>query len=302
MRRSRSTKMLFALFLCTAIVLPGLQQALAQEAAGAAVTQQPVEPRPIELQDIAEWNRISAARLSNDGAWLAYRVAPAEGNGEVVVRSTSSDTEHRFPIGSVAGGRFAFGGGGDLAFSDDSAWVAFTIYPEFTRRRRERENGQPRNKLGLLDLGSGEMTEFDEVRSFAFSGESSGWLAMSKYPAGGGGGPAGGRGRSAGTGGGRGGPDSDDGANNDRPRGADLILMELSSGTQMNIGNVAGFEFNESGSQLAWTVDTASNAGNGVQVRDMDSGVVRALEGSDADYRSLNWTDEGDGPDGIEGR
>ena len=112
MRRSRSTKMLFALFLCTAIVLPGLQQALAQEAAGAAVTQQPVEPRPIELQDIAEWNRISAARLSNDGAWLAYRVAPAEGNGEVVVRSTSSDTEHRFPHRQrPPAGVFAFGGG-----------------------------------------------------------------------------------------------------------------------------------------------------------------------------------------------
>ena len=63
----------------------------------------------------------------------------------------------------------------------------------------------------------------------------------------------------------------------------------------MNIGNVAEFAFDESGNHLAWVIDTASKAGNGVQIRMMDTGVVMPLESGDPSYRSLRWTEEGDG-------
>ena len=285
MRTPRSAKLLVAIAFIATLVLPALPTQLSSTS---AIAQEPAQ-RPIELQDIMDWHRISSARLSKDGAWLAYRLAPAEGNGELIVRSTAGDTEHRFPIGRVAGG--GFGGGGNPAISDDSRWVAFTIYPEFRRGGgRGGDNGPQRNKLGILDLSSGEMTEFDEVRGFAFSGENSQWLAMHKY-APGGGAPGGGRG---GGRGGRGGGGAGNG-DGDQARGSDLILHELATGTQMNIGNVGEFEFDESGEHLAWVVDTQSRAGNGVQIRVMDSGVVVPLESSDGRYRSLNWTDEGDG-------
>jgi dipeptidyl aminopeptidase/acylaminoacyl peptidase len=280
MRTSRNLMLMFTVALTAAMMLPALPGAA--PAAGTAVAQEQAA-RAIELQDIMEWNRISAARLSDDGNWLAYRVAPAEGNGEAIVRSTRDATEHRFPIGRVAGG---FGGGGAISISEDSRWVAFSVYPEFRRGGdRGGDDGPARNKLGLLDLESGEMQEFDEVRSFAFSGDNAAWLAMAKYPAGGNGGGGAGRGGRGAAGGG----------NGDRARGADLILLQLATGTQMNIGNVAEFEFDESGNHLAWVVDTLSKAGNGVQIRMMDTGVVVPLESSEASYRSLNWTDEGDG-------
>jgi dipeptidyl aminopeptidase/acylaminoacyl peptidase len=293
---------MFVLALTLVLALPPVSgvaatpPAAAQAAAPAAVQEQATDaPRPIELQDIMEWNRISGATLSHDGAWLAHRVAPAEGNGEAVVRSTHDATEHRFPIGEVAGG--GFGGGSGISISEDSRWVAFAIYPEFRRGGGERggnggggggDQAVRRNKLGLLDLTSGQMQEFDEVRGFAFSGDNAAWLAMAKYPAGGNGGaPAGSRGGRGAGGAGNGG--------DERARGADLILLQLATGTQMNIGNVAEFEFDESGEHLAWVIDTASKAGNGVQMRVMSSGVVVPLESSEDSYRSLNWTDEGDG-------
>ena len=281
MRTPRALNLLFAAVLTAALLVPALP---GTSFSGAAFAQESAQ-RAVDLQDIMDWKRIGGARLSADGAWLAFRLAPAEGNGEVVVRSTRDETEYRFPAGS--------GGGGGVTISDDSRWVAFTIYPEFRRDRRDNNGPPRRNKLGLLDLNSGEMTELDEVRGFAFSGENAEWIALQKYSPGGGdrddgGGRGGGRGGRGGRGGGA-------GDNDDRSRGADLILQQLAAGTQMNIGNVAEFAFNESGNRLAWVVDTESNAGNGVQIRLMDTGVVIALESSDASYRRLSWTDEGDG-------
>ncbi len=286
MRTPRGLNLLFAGVLTAALLVPGLP---GTSVSSAAFAQEPAQ-RTVELQDIMDWKRIGGARLSADGAWLAFRLAPAEGNGEVVVRSTLNEKEYRFPAGSGGGG---FGGGG-VTISDDSRWVAFTIYPEESRGRRGNDDSPRRNKLGLLDLTRGEMTEIDEVRGFAFSGENAEWIALQKYaPGGGGGDRAAGGGRRGGRGGrgGGGGNEGDD----DRSRGADLILQQLATGTQMNIGNVAAYEFDKSGLRLAWVVDTESDAGNGVQMRLMDSGVVIALESSDASYRRLSWTDEGDG-------
>ena len=260
------------------------------------VLAQESEQRTVQLQDIMDWKRIGGARLSADGSWFAYRLAPAEGNGEIIVRSTQNETEYRFPAGSGGAG---FGGGG-LEISDDSHWVGFAIYPEFSQDRPDNNGPPQRNKLGLLDLTTGELTEIEEVRGFAFSGENAEWIAMQKYAAGG----TGGRATGAGPGGERGRPGGSRAGgnnNNDRSRGADLILQQLATGTQMNIGNVAEFEFDESGSRLAWLVDTESNASNGVQIRLMDSGVVIPLESSTASYQSLNWTDEGDGLTTLKG-
>ncbi len=64
-------------------------------ALGAADTQ-----RPIGLADIMAWKSIGTPTVSNDGRWFAYRLAPREGNGEVVVRRVSDEKELRYPAGS----------------------------------------------------------------------------------------------------------------------------------------------------------------------------------------------------------
>jgi len=245
----------------------------------------PSSPRPIELQDILDWKRITGGVLSDDGRWFAYRLSPTEGNSDLVVRSTVDDTEHRFAIGEVAGG--GFGGSSGLEFSDDSRWVAFTIYPTVEEGEQAGRQRQPaRSKVGLLDLSTGEMTEVEEVRAFAFAGERSGWIAMQRYPAAAatGGGAGGGTAGAGAPGGGRNGED--------RARGADLILQELATGLRQNMGNVAEFAFDESGRWLAWVVDAEGRAGNGIQLRDMESGVIRVLESDEARYSRLSWAED----------
>ncbi len=245
-----------------------------------AVAQEPEvvtdsERRPIGIPDILAWKRIGSATVSKDGAWFAYRLSPNEGDGEVVLRSTADEAEHRFPVGEAP--RF----GGSVVFSEDSRWLAFTVYPDRAAAKRlEKEKEPARNKVGLVELASGELTEFEDVQAFRFAGEAGGWIALHRYAP-------------QGLLGGR--------NNGERARGSDLLLHDLEGGTQLSIGNVSEFAFDESGRWLAWLIDTDGKAGNGVQLRNMQSGVVRVLESDEAVYRSLNWSDEGDGLAALKG-
>ncbi len=62
----------------------------------------------------------------------------------------------------------------------------------------------------------------------------------------------------------------------------------------MNLGNVSEFTFNKSGNWLAWTTEAEDRTGNGVQIRNMENGVVWPLDSGEATYRALSWTKEGD--------
>lgn len=238
------------------------------------------KPRPLEdIQDILAWKSIRSSSLSDNGDWFAYRLSPQEGNGEVVIRNTKTDKEYTFPAGEVQG--FSR----DILFSDDSHWVAFTIYPQKEEAKKlKKQKKKPYNKVTLVSLESGEKVEFEKINRYAFSGEASSWIALHKYP-----------------------PESKsvppaEGADEDKWRGADLILRELASGNELNIGNVADFAFNKKGSWLAWIVDAQEKSGNGVQARNMKTGVILPLDSDKAVYKSLTWTEEGNGLAVLKGK
>ena len=107
-----------------------------------------------------------------------------------------------------------------------------------------RDNTPVQNKLGLLDLATGEQTVIDAIQSFAFS-PSGAWLAMRHYPPASEGGGAGGRGAAGGgRGGGRGGRGGANGADDNAP-GATLIARELSTGRNITFGNVSEFAWQD---------------------------------------------------------
>ncbi|HUA87734.1 MAG TPA: prolyl oligopeptidase family serine peptidase [Bryobacteraceae bacterium] len=259
------------------------------------------DQRTIQLPDILAWKRIQTPVVSGDGVWLAYKLTPGEGNSEVVIRNLKTGKEQHFPIGELprAAGPVGGGRGGapaaprDLAISEDSRWAAFLVYPSDKEARALRRTHRPvESKLELIDLATGEKKEFDKVRRFAFSGELATAIAIHRYPPA----PPAPPTPAAGTApaqGGRGG-----GANNnnpERPQGSDLIVLDLASGTELNLGNVADFSFDKKGDRLAWIIDAQDKEGNGVAVRNMESGAVMALDSAKANYKGLTWTDKGDG-------
>ena len=55
--------------------------------------------KPIQLADILAWKRIQNPVVSNNGEWFAYRIGPAEGEAEVVIRNLKSGNSRRVEYG-----------------------------------------------------------------------------------------------------------------------------------------------------------------------------------------------------------
>jgi len=267
----------------------------------AAATQQPAK-RPIQLEDIIAWKSPSANAVSADGQWYGYRYAPQEGDAEVVVKRIHGDKkELRFPIGELpqaadaggGGGRGgAIGGGTNLAFSDDGRFVAFTTYPTRQAAQRLRRQRRPiQSSVTIVNLATADKHEYPNIRRFAFAGESSTWIALHRYGAE----PAPGLGATAAPVGGRGGPAAGGPAALERPRGSDLILRELATGAEINVGNVSEFSFRRDGRLLAIAIDAQDKVGNGLEIRDMTTGVMSSLDSGNASYERITWSEKGDG-------
>jgi dipeptidyl aminopeptidase/acylaminoacyl peptidase len=242
-------------------------------------------PKAMELADILAWKSAAMALLSTDGRWLAYRISPLDGDSEIVVRQTQSDKEYRFPVGDSRGTP------GALSISDDARWVAFSVAPtkkEAAQLRRTRRPAQ--NKVTILNLADGTTTTIEKIQRFAFSGERATWIALKKYgpdaPGGGGAAPA--------AAPAPGGAAAASAAADDRPKGGDLILHDLTSGAELNVGNVNEFAFDKTGRFLALTIDATDKLGNGVILHDMQSGAVSPLDTGKASYERLAWTEKGD--------
>jgi hypothetical protein len=180
-------------------------------AATFAVAQAPPAKRPLKHSDYDIWNTASAVTLSADGKWLAYTLLPAEGDGAVVVRSLTSDVEHRVARGGrpstegagddpaapsappavPAVGRSAglAGPGGGPQFTPDGKRLLFSLPPtkaevDKARGEKRRPDEQPRGVLAVFDLAAGKVVErIPKVRAFAVAGEGTGYLVMHKEPA-----------------------------------------------------------------------------------------------------------------------
>jgi dipeptidyl aminopeptidase/acylaminoacyl peptidase len=266
------TKKILLIFLLAILLLPGYSARSEEKASK--------HPRPLEdIQDILAWKSLRSSSISNDGKWFAYRLSPQEGDGEVIIRKIDGEKEHKFSAGEVSG--FSQ----NIVFSEDSKWVAFTIYPKREEAKKlKKQKKKVYNNVTLLNLVSEEKTEFEKINRFTFSGEDSSWLGLHRYPS-----------ETRGE-------TSENDTDKDKWRGADLILHELTSGNNLNIGNVAEFAFDKKGGWLAWIVDAQEKTGNGIQIRNMKTGVILPLDSEKAVYKRLTWTEEGNGLAVLKGK
>jgi dipeptidyl aminopeptidase/acylaminoacyl peptidase len=229
--------------------------------------------KPLQLSDAATWRGIAMTAVSADGKRFGYRAGPADGDGEVVLRATTGDKETKWPAG---------GGFGSLAFSRDSKWFAFTVNPPAKPEGPPPSPTAPRraspSKVVLVNIESGAKTEFEGIRRFAFSGDAATHLALHRSGADA---PAG--------------PPAQGQTPTPAATGTDLLLHDLSTGAQLNLGNVADFGFDKKGRWLALLIDSPGQTGNGVQLRDMTTAALMPLDTAKATYRSLSWTEKGDG-------
>jgi dienelactone hydrolase len=232
----------------------------------AATVGVPAQTRPVVApSDYGRWESLQPGQsggLSPDGRWIASGINRSNRNNELRFSSVADAKTTTIPFGAQP------------AFSADSQWAAYAIGMSETQEEKLRSDKKPiRKKIGILNLNSSAATVVDDVESFAF--EASGaYLAMRRYA------PEPEKK-----------PSTDSAASTDAegPAGATLVVRQLSTGRDTTFGNVAEFAWQDKGRLLAITIAAEGKTGNGVQLFDPESGVLRVLDSAASTYVGLAW-------------
>ncbi|HMO14032.1 MAG TPA: prolyl oligopeptidase family serine peptidase [Pirellulaceae bacterium] len=215
------------------------------------------QPGAVQPQDYGKFEQLVSGDLSPDGRWLAYAIRLVNGDAQLRIRMLATDATDSIDFATSP------------KFAGNSEWLAFLIGISASDAEKKEKAKEPiRTKLGLRNLITGHKTEIDNVASFAFS-EDGRFLVMNRYP-----------------------------MKDRKSSGVDLVLRDLNSNiddpVDTNFGNVAAYAFNDKGLLLAMVIDAEEQAGNGLQVYDCHSGILRTLDSSPLKYAKLSWRKDAD--------
>ncbi|HET9392095.1 MAG TPA: prolyl oligopeptidase family serine peptidase [Candidatus Rubrimentiphilum sp.] len=234
-------------------VLAGAICAISLTASAAAA-----QKAPLDYKVYDGWNRFAGVAISHDGAWMAYGVAPEDGDGTLVVRDLGTGREIREPRGKAP------------LFSDNSQIVFYTISLtaaelDAARRAHKRPDQLPREGFGVLVLPSGTAFTADRVKRYAFAKHGSQFVAYLQEPAA----------RASAS------PSPAPSAsaspvpdNKKKAETSTLMLRDIAAGTSVTIPSVSEFAISDDEHYLAYATETTDGAGDGVHVRDLRNGTV----------------------------
>jgi dipeptidyl aminopeptidase/acylaminoacyl peptidase len=206
----------------------------------------------LQKKDYDQWQYLNQTKISPDGKWISYSISVVDGNDTLFLKSMKDTTHYEFAFG------------GNLNFSRDSKWAAVRIGVSEKEKEKMKEKKKPVHyKMKLVNLSSGDVEDFKDIRSYSFS-RNSGHLAMRTYP-----------------------PEKS------KLKGSDLILRNLKTGVTRNIGNVKDWSFNKPGDRLAYIIDAKNKLGNGVELLNLEDYNVSILISDTTTFKNLSWEKEG---------
>ena len=290
-----------------------------------AYAQQPTTTkRPITHKDYDNWHSIQSPQISRDGKLVAYAYVAQDADSEIVVRNVATNAEWRAPRGyhppvpppddpGANPGEFQANQSRLVrpVFSADSHFVAFSIEPtkaELNKAKKDKKkpDDMPKNALGMMDLSSGQVARVERVKSFQVPEDGSGFIAYLMEAK-----PATPSNKDAAT------PkenptspetleetdDSTQGPQSGGTRGAgrgpkkeygtDLIIRNLTTGTERTISDVLDFSFSKDAKTLLYTVSSKNEDTNGVFVMTPQSDAApTALLAGKGKYQKLTWDED----------
>jgi dipeptidyl aminopeptidase/acylaminoacyl peptidase len=296
----------------------------------------PSAKKIIGVNDYTRWRTIENAQISGDGHWVASvlrltNLPTNDSKPELHLRNLDSDkdvvilrasnpvfsSDSRWMVYQVDSMPIrAAGRGGRAGGAADSSAAApggvgggsgGASAPLQATAGRGGAPGtpQPLRRYELRELASGRTQAWKDIASATFNTSATHLYLKRRTTAengaaggrggGGGGGAPGGPGGGAGAGG-------DAGASSTAPRGADVILVDLSTGRTETLGSVGDIAFNRTGDLLAWTVDGTVDDANGLFVMDTKSGRTYTLDNDARRYSRIAWTSDGSGIAVLKGK
>jgi len=209
--------------------------------------------KPLTLEDYAQWNRISNEAISPNGNWMTYAYSPNDGDTTLHIRKIDGDTLRT----SINGKQ--------VAFSDNSKWLAFLVDPSKEEAEKLKKSKKPvLSDLQILNLESNVISDVPSTMAFSFS-KTSKFIAIHKNQ-------------------------------NDKKaehKGSDLLLKNLENDKTLNIGNVSSYAFNKEGTLFSYLVDADGDNGNGIYIIDLNNLRTWPLHTGAFTYTQMTWNKEG---------
>lgn len=123
----------------------------------------------LETYDI--WKSIYNVKVSNDGEWVSYILAPEDGDGELILYNTISHEEERFERGE------------NQSFDPDGNFMAFFVKPhkdslDELERKKVKKKKFPKDTLGIFHLKNASYDKFARVTSYKLPKKHGGIIAF----------------------------------------------------------------------------------------------------------------------------
>lgn len=128
--------------------------------------------RPLNHSDYDRWQSVRLEKHANNGQWIAYQVDPQEGDGSLFVTATGSSNP-----------KYRLARGYDARFSADSRFLVAKLKAPYadTRKaklKKKKADELPKDSLAVVELATGKITRFANVKSYALGKEGGSWVAL----------------------------------------------------------------------------------------------------------------------------
>ncbi|WP_276486138.1 alpha/beta hydrolase family protein [Paraflavitalea pollutisoli] len=129
------------------------------------------QKKPLDHTVYDGWQSIGERAISNNGKYVAYAITPQEGDGTLVIQAADNSWKKEIARGYGA------------TITEDSRYVVFKIRAPFketrdARIKKKTPNDMPKDSLGILELGKGDITKTARVKSFKTPVKGTGqWVA-----------------------------------------------------------------------------------------------------------------------------
>jgi len=222
--------------------------------------------RPLTLDDILKWNRITETHLSNDGKYIIYKEEPWE--GDPILKITTPEANEKA----------SFLGGTDAKITSDSKFVVFTLKsPVDTVRSLKlagvKKEDLPSNKLVIVNLEKNTTDTICDLQSVKVPEKWSGWVFYQVSSKG---------------------KDSEDKKDKKKDeKSFPLFIRNLQNGSIDSIPAVSSYELAEEAGVFTFVSKGDSTFDAGVYVYDLDKNKSSNILASDGKFNQLSMNKTG---------
>ncbi|MDF2157009.1 prolyl oligopeptidase family serine peptidase [Algoriphagus sp. CAU 1675] len=130
------------------------------------------QKRALTHQDYDSWESLSSDKITKNGKWVGYMISPQDGDARLEI--LPFDNPDKKTIIPRAQG---------FSFTPDDAFVVGKILPQkdslrVLKLKKSKKEDMPKDSLFILQLNSGTLEKFPEVKSFDIPEKEGSWIAI----------------------------------------------------------------------------------------------------------------------------